>query len=295
MEYSIDDWIASAPADRVTFRQAVHIVLQAVASSDYLQPRMIMKGGMLMGLRYQSSRFTEDIDFSTSLRYADIDEVKFREELEESLQVASDELPYQVSCAVQSITIQPKDAANATFPSFKLKIGYARLRSEGEMKRLRSGQSPNTIKIDYSFNEHSFAMDHIVLTNEDELKAYSFTDLFAEKIRSVIQQVERNRSRRQDIYDLNLLMDISTPDEKERHTILTTLLDKSAGRLPAGTVNPDTLSVPEIRERSSREYALLQNEIAGELPDFDQAYERLEAFYRSLPWSQVLGWQNVQG
>lgn len=95
MEYSIEDWIAAAPVDRVTFRQAVHIILQAIASSDYLQPRMIMKGGMLMGLRYQSSRFTEDIDFSTSLRYTDIDEAKFREELTESLQIASDELPYQ--------------------------------------------------------------------------------------------------------------------------------------------------------------------------------------------------------
>ncbi|MEG2433625.1 MAG: nucleotidyl transferase AbiEii/AbiGii toxin family protein, partial [Acinetobacter sp.] len=107
MEYSIEDWIAAAPQDRVTFRQAVHIVLQSIASNDYLQPRMIMKGGILMGLRYQSSRFTEDIDFSTSMRYADIDEARFREELDESLQVASDELPYQVLCMVQSITIQP--------------------------------------------------------------------------------------------------------------------------------------------------------------------------------------------
>lgn len=249
---------------------------------------------MLMGLRYQSSRFTEDIDFSTSLRYADIDEVLFREELCESLQIASDELPYQVLCAVQSIVIQPKDVENATFPSFKLKIGYARRNNEGEMTRLRNGQSPNTVKIDYSFNEHSFEMDHISLTNEEELQAYSFTDLVAEKIRSVIQQVERNRSRRQDIYDLNLLMDIVTPDEKECHTILTTLLDKSAERLPAGTVNPDTLSHPEIRERSSREYARLRDEIEGELPDFDRAYDRLETFYRSLPWSQVSGWQNAQ-
>ncbi|EEA8304788.1 nucleotidyl transferase AbiEii/AbiGii toxin family protein [Salmonella enterica subsp. enterica serovar Rubislaw] len=294
MEHSIEDWIAAAPRDRVTFRQAVHIVLQAIASSDYLQPRMIMKGGMLMGLRYQSSRFTEDIDFSTSLRYADIDETLFREELSESLQIASDELPYQVLCAVQRIEIQPKDVENATFPSFKLKIGYARRNNEGEMTRLRNGQSPNTVKIDYSFNEHSFEMDHISLTNEEELQAYSFTDLVAEKIRSVIQQVERNRSRRQDIYDLNLLMDIVTPDEKECHTILTTLLDKSAERLPAGTVNPDTLSHPEIRERSSREYARLRDEIEGELPDFDHAYNRLEKFYRSLPWLQVSGWQNAQ-
>lgn len=294
MEHSIEEWIAAAPRDRVTFRQAVHIVLQAIASSDYLQPRMIMKGGMLMGLRYQSSRFTEDIDFSTSLRYADIDEARFREELTESLQVASDELPYQVQCHVQSIVIQPKDVENATFPSFKLKIGYARRNNEGEMNRLRKGQSPNTVKIDYSFNEHTLEMDHISLTNEEELQAYSFTDLIAEKIRSVIQQVGRNRSRRQDIYDLNLLLDTVTPEEKERHTILTTLLDKSVERLPPGTVHPGTLSIPEIRERSSREYARLRDEIEGNLPDFDQAYDRLELFYRSLPWSQVSGWQNVQ-
>lgn len=294
MEYSIEDWIAAAPQDRVTFRQAVHIVLQAIASSDYLQPRMIMKGGMLMGLRYQSSRFTEDIDFSTSMRYADIDEARFREELGESLQIASDELPYQVLCMVQSITIQPKDVENATFPSFKLKIGYARRNNAGEMTRLRSGQSPHTVKIDYSFNEHSYGVDHISLTDENELQAYSFTDLVAEKIRSVIQQVERNRARRQDIYDLNLLLDTVTPDEKERHTILTTLLDKSVGRLPAGTVNPDTLSRADIRERSAREYAQLRNEIEGELPNFDQSYGRLEEFYRSLPWSLVSGWKNVQ-
>ena len=216
MEYSIEDWIAAAPRDRVTFRQAVHIVLQAIASNEYLKPRMIMKGGMLLGLRYQSSRFTEDIDFSTSMRYADIDEAQFRQELKEALLIASDELPYQVICGVQKLAIQPKDVENATFPSFKLTIGYARRTHEAEMSRFRNRQSPNTVKIDYSFNENSYAVDHITLADEEEILAYSFTDLVAEKIRSVIQQVERNRARRQDIYDLNLLLDTVTPDEKEK-------------------------------------------------------------------------------
>ena len=65
----------------------------------------------------------------------------------------------------------------------------------------------NTVKIDCSFNEQSFEIDHISLAHEEEFQAYSFTDLVAEKIRSVIQPVERNRSRRQDIYDPNFLMD----------------------------------------------------------------------------------------
>ena len=209
------------------------------------------------------------------------------------MHIASDELPYQVICGVQKLAIQPKDVELATFPSLKLTIGYARRTHEAEMNRFKNRQSPNTVKVDYSFNEHSHTIDHIALTDEEEIQAYSFTDLVAEKIRSVIQQVERNRARRQDVYDLNLLLKTVTPDDKEKLTILTTLLDKSVGRLPAGTVNPDTLNNPDIRERSSREYELLIDEIEGELPDFNQAYDRLRAFYASLPWDMVSGWQNV--
>lgn len=194
---------------------------------------------------------------------------------------------------MQKLAIQPIAVENATFPAFKLTIGYTRHTHDSEMIRFKNRKSPNTVRIDYSLNVNSHAVDHITLTDEEEIQAYSFTDLVAEKIRSVIQQVERNRARRQDIYDLNLLLKTVTPDEKEKLTILTTLLDKSVGRLPAGTVNPDTLNNPEIRERSSREYELLKDEIEGELPDFGQSYDRLREFYASLPWDMVSGWQNA--
>ncbi|MBS9439606.1 nucleotidyl transferase AbiEii/AbiGii toxin family protein [Photorhabdus noenieputensis] len=293
MEYFIEDWIADAPQDRITFRQAVHIVLQAIASNEYLKPKMIMKGGILLGLRYQSSRFTEDIDFSTNMRLADIDQQTFHEELDDALAISSAELPYQVTCAVQSLSIQPRNTEEATFPSFRLKIGYARNNNNGEMRRLRQGQSPHTVKIDYSLNEHSLNVDHITLTDDNDIQAYSFTDLVAEKIRSVIQQIVRNRSRRQDIYDLNLLLDSIQPENKDKLAILTTLLEKSTGRLEDGMVNPETLGRVDIRERSSREYELLKDEVEGELMDFDTAYTRIVDFYKSLPWDLVTGWQNV--
>ncbi|QGY33217.1 nucleotidyl transferase AbiEii/AbiGii toxin family protein [Pantoea cypripedii] len=292
MEYTIEEWIAAAPADRVTFRQAVHIVLQAIAESEYLKPRMIMKGGILLGLRYRSTRFTEDIDFSTSMRLADIDKDTFRGELNEALQIASAELPYQVTCAVQRLNIRP--AENATFPAFILKIGYARNNSEGEMRRLREGQSPHTVQIDYSLNEHSLAVDHIALADDNDLLAYSFTDLVAEKLRAVMQQVVRNRSRRQDIYDLNLLLSSVAVDDQDRLLILTSLLEKSAGRLDPGFVNPATLDREDIRARSAQEYALLASEVAGALPDFDDSFEAIAVFYRALPWGQVTGWRHAE-
>ena len=293
MEYAIEEWIAEAPADRVAFRQAVHIVLQAIAESEYLKPRMIMKGGILLGLRYRSSRFTEDIDFSTSMRLADIDKETFREELNEALQVTSAELPYQVTCAVQSLSIQPRDDENATFPSFNLKIGYARNGNAGEIRRLRAGQSPHTVKIDYSLNELSLEVDHITLADDNDILAYSFTDLVAEKIRSVMQQVVRDRSRRQDIYDLNLLLAGTEVNDQDRFLILTSLLKKSAGRLDLGFVHPGTLEREDIRARSFQEYDLLKSEVAGGLPDFNVAYDAIVAFYRALPWDRVTEWQHA--
>lgn len=293
MEYTIEQWVADASPDRVTFRQAVHIVLQAIAGSEYLQPRMIMKGGILLGLRYKSTRFTEDIDFSTAMRLADIDADTLRHELDEALQIASAELPWQVTCAVQGLSIRPRDAESATFPAFNLRIGYARNGNDGEMRRLKAGQAARTVQIDYSLNERSLNVDHITLADDNDLLAYSFTDLVAEKIRSVMQQVVRDRSRRQDIYDLHLLLSSVETDEEDRFLILTSLLEKSAGRLEPGFIQPDTLGRADIRERSFRDYALLQAEVAGELPDFDLAYDATEAFYRSLPWDLVKGWQHA--
>lgn len=293
MEYTIEQWVADAAADRVTFRQAVHIVLQAIAESEYLQPRMIMKGGILLGLRYKSTRFTEDIDFSTAMRLADIDADTLHRELDEALLIASAELPWQVTCAVQGLSIRPRDAESATFPAFNLRIGYARNGNDGEMRRLKAGQAVRTVQIDYSLNERSLRVDHITMADDNNLLAYSFTDLVAEKIRSVMQQVVRNRSRRQDIYDLHLLLSGVETDDEDRLLILTSLLEKSAGRLEPGFIHPGTLGRADIRERSFRDYALLKAEVAGDLPDFDSAYDATEAFYRSLPWDLVTGWRHA--
>ncbi|MBA7878291.1 MULTISPECIES: nucleotidyl transferase AbiEii/AbiGii toxin family protein [unclassified Citrobacter] len=288
MEYSIEDWVGEAPRDRVVFRQAVHIVLSAIASSDYLRPKMIMKGGMLLGIRYRSTRFTEDIDFSTKMKLSELDEDEFRRELNEALLISSDSLPYGVFCAIQSLGIQPKkNYENATFPSFNLKIGYARKSVSGEMERLERGQSPNTIKIDYSFNEISFDVDDLVL-DDDGVQSYNITDLMAEKIRSIIQQPYRNRNRRQDIYDLNYLFNCVSLDDDERFAVLTSLILKSEGRIPKEDIHCNTLDREDIKEHSAKDYGTLSQEVSGDIPDFEYAYNKVNDFYKSLPWDLLV-------
>lgn len=288
MEFSIEEWVSLSPADRVVFRQSVHIVLSAIANSEYLKPKMIMKGGMLLGIRYKSSRFTEDIDFSTKMKLSEIDHEEFRKELDDALVISSDELAYGVSCKVQSLVIQPKKGYDkATFPSFNLTIGYARKNSAGEMDRLSRGQCPNTIKIDYSFNELSYSIDNIVMDDGSGVSAYGVTDLVAEKIRSIIQQPYRNRSRRQDVYDLDFIFDSICFDDGEKLTILHSLLDKSTGRIPDGHITKDTLDREDIRDLSRKNYDTLHLEVEGDVKDFDFSFDRINEFYKSLPWDAV--------
>jgi len=210
------------------------------------------------------------------------------EELNDALIIASDEFAYGVSCRVQSLAIQPKkNHENATFPSFNLTIGYARKNSAGEMDRLDRGQCPKTIKIDYSFNELSYSIDDIIINDEDGVSAYGITDLIAEKIRSIIQQPYRNRSRRQDIYDLDFLLDSVNLDEQERLSVLYSLMEKSKERIPDGDVNPSTLDRDDIKKLSQENYDQLSAEVEGDVKDFDIAYNRVNDFYKSLPWDML--------
>lgn len=282
MEYSIEDWVENGSVDRAEFRKAVHIILHAISSSAYLKPKMVMKGGMLLGIRYQSSRYTEDIDFSTAEKLSEIDKEEFEEELNEALQVASDELPYGVKCKVQSCKIQPK--IDATFPSFNLKIGYANTNNANAIKRLEAGNSTNTVKIDYSFNEMTYQTDDIKLEDES-ITAYGITDLIAEKLRSIIQQPYRRRNRRQDVYDLHfLLTNLETLSSEEKLHILNTLYKKCEERVPLEDIHKNTLEREDIKEMSRNEYDLLVDEVAGDLPDFENAYNEVKELYNSLPW-----------
>jgi hypothetical protein len=53
--------VNQAPNDQRELRQAVHTVLAAIAHDTQLRADMIMKGGILLAVRYQSVRFTKDI------------------------------------------------------------------------------------------------------------------------------------------------------------------------------------------------------------------------------------------
>ena len=284
-EFDIKDWVEEASTtNNKEFRQAVHTILSAIASDSNLKANMILKGGILLAIRYKSHRYTKDIDFSTEKpRGGEITEDGVRKSLDSSLAQMVEELDYGLDCRVQSSKLQPRDV-KSTYPSIKMTVGYA-YKGTPQHKRLLSLQSPNTISIDYSLNEATPNIEDLKLNLEEGILAYSLTDLIAEKYRSLLQQVSRNRTRRQDVYDLNLLIEkFGDIDNFERSKILNSLIIKSKARLK---IAPDINSFedPELKSRAKKDYHTLEDEIEGELPDFEELFQKVADFYRSLPWS----------
>lgn len=282
-EINVFEWTEKAADDsKKEFRQAVHIILSAIASDKTLNANMILKGGILLAIRYQSNRFTKDIDLSTEKKIGEIDPDRIVKELNKNLATTAEGFDYGLVCLIQGFEIKPANNPDATFPSMRINVGYA-YKGTAKHKRLLSKQSPTKVSIDYSFNEVVPNIENLEIGDDEKLYVYSLCDLIAEKIRSLLQQEVRDRYRRQDIFDLCLLLEIiKDMDEIEKKKIHDSLLAKSNSR----NIEPTSQSLEnkELYRRAERDYLTLADEIEGELPDFAESYDVLSTFYKSLPW-----------
>lgn len=279
-------WVEDARRDPVTYleRQATEVLLNAIGMTHPYGNQIYLKGGVLMGIVYRSPRQTVDVDFTIDLPAEEDLPEDLQEVLDRAMARAAAHLGHpDLLCKVQTLQRQPRKDRfeDADFPALIMKVGCARRGSHQE-GRLEAGESAHAIKVDINFNE-PVHMVKIVQLGEDgpELATYSFADLVAEKLRSLLQQPIRNRNRRQDIFDLARLLEHHSPGPNSQHQILEAFLKKSRSRgIKPG---PDSLSDPEIKERAQADWETLELEI-DDLPDFDTCFARVETFYRNLPW-----------
>lgn len=283
-EINIEAWVEAAPDGQREFREAIHIILDSIGHSQNLQTKMIMKGGLLLAIRYDSTRFTRDLDFSTSERYVKADAETLLTELEAGLVTAEDRLSYATACRLQSCKVEPK-GENRTHHNLALTIGFADKSRPSAMARLAAKNSSRVVQIDYSFNEAVFEVELLELDGGATIQSYSLHNVLAEKMRSLLQQPIRKRNRRQDVYDIWLLLK-SAPSfpAAELAQIHEMLVNSclSKGIEPAANSIEDATVVGMAREG----YANLQADVDGDLPVFDDAMAQVRDFYRSLPWNR---------
>jgi predicted nucleotidyltransferase component of viral defense system len=277
-------WVdAEQQPERRALRQAVRLVLRAIALSPTLAPIMVMKGGVLLAIRYQSSRFTIDIDFSTRRRFQDVHLPTLLASVEEALAPVSADNEYGLALRLQSHEIKPPHRPEVSFPTLQMRIGYASRLKPRLVERLQATGSPTVVQVDYSFNEWASDTEQQQVDG-GQLSMYPFQDLVAEKIRSVLQQPQRGRERYQDIYDLFLLLATAPPiTTDDRAAILAKLIESCRDRQVV--VHQAAMRDDAVIEMSRRRYATdLPGLVSGQLPDFDTAYTEVRAFFESLPW-----------
>ena len=281
-DIKLAEWTSNEtdPARR-ELRQAIHLVLRAIAQDKSLAPLMIMKGGILLAIRYKSSRFTTDVDFSTTHHLQEIDLQSLLADIQHALAPVSAANDYGLALALQSHKINPPNRPDVSFPTLQLKIGYASRLNKNEMRRFALKQAPKTIQIDYSFNEW---VSEIEAQNVDGgvLNMYAYHDLIAEKLRSVLQQPIRDRARFQDVYDLFLLVEGTTPTSEDKQAVLEKLHAACADRkVPLFKY---ALRQEDVIEYSKKEYGTIAALIKNP-PKFDLAYRIVQEFFEDLPWS----------
>jgi len=283
----ISEWVERIRHDPQHYleRQATEVLLAAIGQSKTYSHRLYLKGGVLMGLVYQSPRQTVDLDFTANFEPTDDIEDGLRDKLDPELQRASARLGYpDLVCSIQRIERRPRQDrfTGADFPALDIKFAYAK-RGTNPHRQLEQGRCPNVIEMEISFREPVHAVQFVYLGPNGSMvvRAYSLVDVIAEKLRALLQQSLRNRNRRQDIYDIDFLIRRLSLTSAEKHDILTALRTKAYARNIEP--RPESLADDEIKRRAELEWYTLELEI-GDLPPFEDAYAYVEAFYRSLPW-----------
>lgn len=284
LEINVAGWVERVKADPVAYRQrqTVEVTLNAIAMTAALNEKLFLKGGILMGLAYDSPRQTADVDLTTLFKAGPEIDAQIAELMNAALPRAAARLGYvDLIAKVHSVKrMQKRIFEDAEFPALKIKVAFA-VRGTKQEKALADGLATGVIDVDISFNEPLRQIQILDLTGGQELQAYSLVDLMAEKYRAMLQQKERDRNRRQDVYDLNRLIESEKFDDGSRAQLLDAFIEKCRSRHIEPTAQ--SLDDPEIKERSGKEWKTIELEV-GEIPEFEDCYANVSEFYRSLPW-----------
>lgn len=285
VDVDIKGWVDAVRADPLAYRdrQVTEIVLNAIGQAPSLKSSLVLKGGTLMALAYDSQRVTSDVDFTAVVGPEGFDE-RLREELDALLPRTAITLGYvDLVCRVQTIRKLPRPQSFETmnFPALLVKIGSA-VRGTSEEKALVDGRASRVVDLEISFRDEVFTAQSLRLDGGGvAVRAFTLHELIAEKFRALLQQPIRNRHRRQDVYDIALLVEENYLSPEDRTLIYKTLVEKCASRQIVP--NATSLTNPDVVERAGTDWSTLALEVRN-LPPFEERFAIVADFYASLPW-----------
>jgi predicted nucleotidyltransferase component of viral defense system len=202
--------LAGVPADEARKRFVQYVILESIAAAPSLAGSIAFKGGNALRFAYGSRRSTTDLDFTAEASFPD-DEGPIRARLDEALRSALSR--HRVKARCQRVRRNPA-SREKTRPTYDISVGFL-LPGDRLYNNFESSKNlPSTVDVEISINELVCEVVSFSLNpGGKSLRVCSLEDITAEKLRALLQQPIRKRSRPQDVYDianiarLGLIMD----------------------------------------------------------------------------------------
>lgn len=259
-------------------RYAQYLVLCAIASSR-LRPILVFKGGNALDFVFQPNRSTVDLDFSFDMDR--LQEAPSAEAIHSALASALQQVSqYSRSMlVVHAVHANPRGTGK-TFVTLQARLGYALPDEPALLARMRQGQtSPHVVPVEMSVNEWIHASTEFVIDPRfGSLRISTLEDIVGEKLRAILQQPLRNRSRAQDVLDIAVVLRSGQALDRDR--VAAALLQKAAVRNVS--VSRNAFRSPEVAARSAVSYAGLEPTVRVSYVPFDEALAIVLAFVDEL-------------
>jgi predicted nucleotidyltransferase component of viral defense system len=261
------------PVSEARTRFAQFAILQCVGAASGLQTSLAFKGGNALRFIHGNPRSTADLDF-TAVPVADRNGVpdsedEIRRLLDEALLWAKNRFAVKMKC--QRVNRKPP-VTRGTLPTYDIGVGY---QFPGERYyadyELPTRVVNSVVQVEISFNDVVCEVEpHSLEPGAPALTVCSLEDILAEKLRALLQQIPRNRTRPQDVFDIARML-AAYEARLDVGKIADFLVRKSVDRhvTPTKTAFAD----PRVRENAQSEYTQTLKLSQNDLIPFDTAWE----------------------
>lgn len=271
----LSTWSAQhkVPIAETRVRFAQYGVLTAIAQSRLLHGLLVFKGGNALDFIWQPNRSTTDLDFSVDIQRQSsiVNAVILQQTLDRTLNAAGRAL--NITFTLHSVRQQPP-GPDKTFITYEARVGYALQDQARLIQRMHLGE-PGTqvLSIDISMNEIVCAAVDVPIDGTRSLRVCTIEDIIAEKLRALLQQQPRNRTRPQDLLDIAVCLRKHDRTDLDRNQIGRFLLEKSNAR--GIVVSRAAFADRDLRRRAQQDYDALERTTRVQFVPFEEAMTML--------------------
>ena len=192
-------------AEEAKRRFVQFVILASISSSASMTSQVAFKGGNALRFAYGNQRSTLDLDFTANVSLPD-DPEEIKSLL--NLAIKKTDQQFQVKTRCQSIQRKPP-GQQKTRPTYVGRICYQFPGDKYYHNFAERKAFHDVVEVEISLNDLVCETKLVELAKSTApLMICTLEDILAEKLRALLQQVIRNRSRPQDVYDIAAMIEL---------------------------------------------------------------------------------------